>query len=299
MATLREYYETEFNHAVRHNIRFSGLEGVEGAILYDFGGGVLYLSLYVSEDNWQVPDFLRLAEAVKPGSQLITDSHVQLPRARTFQGADLTIQNKDGVPSFSVKYFGEDEWIRADELVGSGRVCIYTGADLSTSDKALIKNKALAFGLRIQFKTKSYAAMVSALEKPLAFISHDSRDNEVARAIAIGLQRLRCPVWYDEFSLKVGDHLRDSIEAGLKSCKKCVLILSENFLGNTGWTKREFDSIFTRELLESKNLVLPVWHSVTKQQVFEYSPGLANVFALNWVKGEDHVVRNLYNAITQ
>jgi TIR domain len=58
-----------------------------------------------------------------------------------------------------------------------------------------------------------------------------------------------CPVWYDEFALKIGDNLRDSIERGLKECRKCVLVLSPNFLTNGGWTKKEFDSIFTREIL--------------------------------------------------
>jgi hypothetical protein len=37
-------------------------------------------------------------------------------------------------------------------------------------------------------------------------------------------------VWYDEFSLKVGDSLRESIEKGIKECKKCILILTQNYL---------------------------------------------------------------------
>ena len=68
---------------------------------------------------------------------------------------------------------------------------------------------------------------------------------------------MRCPVWYDEYSVKVGDSLRASVEKGLKESKKCVLILSPNFLSNTGWTKTEFDSIFTRQILEGSNIVPP------------------------------------------
>ena len=105
-------------------------------------------------------------------------------------------------------------------------------------------------------------------------------------------------VWYDEFSLKVGDNLRDSIEKGLKECRKCVLVLSPNFFSNRGWTKREFDSVFTREVLEQKGLVLPVWYSVGKQDVYEYSPSLLNVKGLDWKQlGEDEVCRRLYIAI--
>jgi hypothetical protein len=112
--------------------------------------------------------------------------------------------------------------------------------------------------------------------RPMAFISHDSRDKETtARPLAVSLSQTLCPVWYDEFSLNVGDSLREKIEKGLKECKRCILILTPNFLSNTGWTKKEFDSIFTRELLENENLVLPIWSGVTAKDVFEYSPALA------------------------
>ena len=153
----------------------------------------------------------------------------------------------------------------------------------------------------IQFRSKTHLAERSKWEKPIAFISHDWRDKEdVAEPIARYFQSLLCPVWYDEFSLKVGDQLRESIEKGLKECKKCVLILSPNFLTNTGWTKVEFNSIFTREILEDRKLVLPVWYKVTKQMVFEYSPSLLNVVALDWQKnGKEEVCRQLHQAITK
>ena len=77
------------------------------------------------------------------------------------------------------------------------------------------------------------------IEKPMAFISHHSKDKDrIVRPLAIGLNSRLCFVWYDEFSLKVGDSLRESIESGIKDAKKCVLILTPNFLSNPGWTKR-------------------------------------------------------------
>ncbi len=105
-------------------------------------------------------------------------------------------------------------------------------------------------------------------------------------------------MWYDEFSLKVGDNLRESVERGLKNTKKCILILSKHFLSNVGWTKTEFDSVFTRELLQQESVVLPIWYDVTRKEVYDYSPSLANRVALDWSKvGEKEVVRRLYHAI--
>jgi hypothetical protein len=100
--------------------------------------------------------------------------------------------------------------------------------------------------LYITFRSMDYVKKIEELQKPLAFISHDSRDKDlIARPIAQSLNSKTCFVWYDEYSLKIGDHLRESIEAGIKDAKKCVLIITLNFLLNPGWTKVEFNSIFT------------------------------------------------------
>ena len=106
-----------------------------------------------------------------------------------------------------------------------------------------------------------------------------------------------CPVWYDEFSLKIGDSLRESIEKGLKECSKCILILTPNFLSNGGWAKREYDSIFTRELVERQNVILPVWHSISVDDVYKYSPVLADRLAVHWSMGVEEVSRKLLGAL--
>jgi len=58
-----------------------------------------------------------------------------------------------------------------------------------------------------------------------------------------------CPVWYDEYRLKVGDELRKSIENGIKECDKCIVVLSKHFFSNDSWTKAEFESIFVKQIL--------------------------------------------------
>ena len=108
---------------------------------------------------------------------------------------------------------------------------------------------------------------------------------------------LSCPVWFDEFSLRVGDSLRESIERGLKEARKCILLITPHFLANEGWRKREFDCVFTRELLKKKNVILPVWHEVTPNEVYEYSPSLANKVALKWSEGREDVASKLRQAV--
>jgi hypothetical protein len=186
------------------------------------------------------------------------------------------------------------------ELVFTGRFFVYTETDIPSAELQEVTELAASRRLALLIRGPEYAMARAKIEKPMAFISHDSRDkDDVARPIAIGLSKLSCTVWFDEFSLNVGDSLRESIEKGLKESKKCILVLSPRFLSNPGWTKVEFNSIFTREILEKKNLVLPVWYDVKKEEVFEYCPSLLDRLGINWGLGEDAVVKRLYRAITQ
>ena len=89
----------------------------------------------------------------------------------------------------------------------------------------------------------------------------------------------------------------ESIEKGLKECSKCILVLTPNFLGNKGWTRREYDSIFTRELVEKQKVILPVWNEISPEDVYQYSPILADRVAVQWSLGKEEVARKLLNAI--
>ena len=64
-------------------------------------------------------------------------------------------------------------------------------------------------------------------------------------------------------------------------------------------TKAEFDSIFAREILEEKLVILPVWHGVTKEQVFEYIPRLAHRVALNSQEGSVGLAKGLVQQLKE
>ena len=268
------------------------------ALLYDFTSFTAFLACYIPGDQHSPQMFFQLIEALQPGkSQVMFGDKVTLPSARTFPGK-LEIEEYQPF-RLCANFHGDPEWISSNEIPASTRVFIYSESRLNDDQISELKKRGKELGHRVQFRSIDHAEARSRFENPLAFISHDSRDKaEIARKIAVGLQRMLCPVWYDEFSLTVGANLRDSIEAGLKKCRKCILILSPNFFSNGGWTKKEFDSIFTREILEERQLVLPVWYGVTKQSVYDYSPSLLNVKGVDWNHlGEDEVCRQLCRVI--
>jgi hypothetical protein len=110
------------------------------------------------------------------------------------------------------------------------------------------------------------------------FISHASEDKgEVVRPLAEALRNGGLDVWYDEFELKIGDSLRRKIDYGLARSRFGVVVLSKAFFGK-GWTNYELDGLVTRSVT-GEQILLPIWHNITKQQVIEYSPSLADKLA--------------------
>ena len=112
------------------------------------------------------------------------------------------------------------------------------------------------------------------------FISHASDDKEsVVRPLAIALREKNLKVWYDEFELKIGDSLRQKIDKGLANSRFGIVVLSKNFI-RKGWTNYELDGIITKSI-SGQQVVLPIWHEITKQEVIDYSPSLADRLARN------------------
>lgn len=112
------------------------------------------------------------------------------------------------------------------------------------------------------------------------FISHASEDkDDVVRPLAVALRDMGLSVWYDEFELKIGDSLRRKIDKGLARSRFGIVVLSRNFI-KKGWTNYELDGIMTR-VVDGGQVLLPIWHDITKKEVVEYSPSLADKLARN------------------
>lgn len=112
------------------------------------------------------------------------------------------------------------------------------------------------------------------------FISHASEDkDEVARPLAKALQDEGLRVWYDEFELRIGDSLRRKIDKGLANSRFGVVVLSQSFF-TKGWPNYELDGLVTRAI-SGEQILLPIWHRVTKTDVIRFSASLADKLARN------------------
>jgi hypothetical protein len=124
------------------------------------------------------------------------------------------------------------------------------------------------------------------------FISHASEDkNEMARPLADKFIEQGLKVWYDEYTLTVGDSLRRCIDRGLAGCRYGLVILSPHFLQKE-WTQKELDGLVARDDGSEKR-ILPVWHNVRRSDVVAFSPPLADKLGVSTTKGLNHVVREI------
>jgi serine/threonine-protein kinase len=129
------------------------------------------------------------------------------------------------------------------------------------------------------------------------FISHATEDKDaVARPIASALRDCGYEVWYDEYSLKLGDNLRREIDHGLASCTFGVVVLSKSFFAKE-WPQKEMDALTCREASEGGKILLPVWHQVSSKEIARFSPMLAGRLGARTERGLENVVDAIKEAV--
>lgn len=127
------------------------------------------------------------------------------------------------------------------------------------------------------------------------FISHASEDKAFARQLAKKLEVLGLRAWFDEDAMKPGDSLRQEIDSGLAGSDFGVVVLSRHFFVKK-WTVAELNGLFTLKL-EGKNRIIPVWHEITKTEVANHSPMVADLIAIQASEGADSVAVKILKVV--
>ncbi|MGA8611671.1 MAG: toll/interleukin-1 receptor domain-containing protein [Xanthobacteraceae bacterium] len=282
MATLREYFQTDFGNALTYSFSWNTSDAIPVSV-----------DVKVGIETYSSAKFIAFFVPHHPQS-------VAICKELLFNGVADALKKSNDVRTIA-QFVGDIQYgtVGSDKAPFSNRVYLYAEDISDQTPNGDFEAIATQKGLWLTVRGQEYVKKKMVLERPLAFICHDTRDKgTIALPIAMGLLKMMCPVWYDEFSLKIGDSLRESIERGLKETRKCILVITPNFLSNTGWTKVEFNSVFTREILEKQTVFMPVWHSVSAKEVYDYSPSLADKVAIDWKLGENEVINKLYRAVT-
>ncbi len=130
-----------------------------------------------------------------------------------------------------------------------------------------------------------------------AFISHASEDKEmVARPLAKELKSLGYSVWFDEFSLKLGDSLSRSINRGLADSRYGIVIISIPFLKKQ-WTNYELGGLIARENLHGEKVILPIWHKITPEHIKEMALPLLDKIAATTDGGISNAIAKIIDVL--
>ncbi len=129
------------------------------------------------------------------------------------------------------------------------------------------------------------------------FISHASEDKPlIVEPLAQTLNALGFRVWYDTFTLKMGDSLNQSINNGLTESRFGIVVLSPNFFAKN-WPKRELDALVSQETIFGELRILPIWHDIDSKSLVNYSPTLVDKKGILSSNGVVNIIREIIRAV--
>ncbi len=96
-------------------------------------------------------------------------------------------------------------------------------------------------------------------------------------------------------ALRPGDSLLEKISEGLRSCDRGIVVLSHHFFAKH-WPQAELNGLFALESKERK-ILIPIWLSVTKEEVLIFSPILADRVAIQASIGIPLVVSQIRGVV--
>ena len=128
------------------------------------------------------------------------------------------------------------------------------------------------------------------------FISHASEDKEpFVRQFASILRDLGIDVWYDEYEIKPGMSIRESVDRGLVSCDVGVLIFSKWYFKKK-WTIWELNGLIQRMLDESA-LLIPIYYDLSHEELSHISPSLSDIMGIRFENDLDSLAQKVYEVI--
>lgn len=82
------------------------------------------------------------------------------------------------------------------------------------------------------------------------FISHSSKDKKDVESIIPYLNGQELPVWFDKYSISVGDSITESVQMGIEESDMVIFWVTDNFLVSN-WCQVEMTA-YVKKLIEEK-----------------------------------------------
>ncbi len=206
-----------------------------------------------------------------------TDNNAEAVKSE-YQQTLGSIKQHLGWLEASVSDFNSKIGSQVQTLINERKQKLVAAAGMMEAIGLPVKRRPELEDQQVRLSTKAMSKGTASPKKWDVFISHATEDKSaIARPLADALQKRGVAVWYDEFSLNLGDSLRGSIDYGLANSRYGIVILSKHFFGKN-WPVQELNGLSTREANGNK-VILPIWHGIGFEEVRTFSPILADRLA--------------------
>jgi hypothetical protein len=154
------------------------------------------------------------------------------------------------------------------------------------------KDRKLSFSIRDNMNWKD----LDKSERPTIFLCHDSRDKKSVEELYFALTRKSINVWFDKYSLEIGDSLTENIAKGLEEANHGIIFISKNFLSNDKWVKFELQTLMSKQIYTKEKTILPIWLDIEEKDL-ERHHWLREKVAVKFSEGIDVVSNKIISAI--
>ncbi|MEL6699809.1 MAG: TIR domain-containing protein [Bacteroidota bacterium] len=125
-----------------------------------------------------------------------------------------------------------------------------------------------------------------------AFISFAEQDKDSFVLPLIEALKLRGKsIWCSAIELHIGDSISEEINRAISLSKFGILILSPNYFKK--WPINELNALFAKYTSGEHNLLLPIWHNLSYENVLSKIPLIADKFAISSAKGIEVVADSI------
>lgn len=253
MTTVREYFDTDKKALTVERKWILNNGSIEIEILCKLS--------YRLEDKIKVFSFFFPKESDYNAIKFILDTQ-ELRNGKIDEFEDIQ----------TIRFLDSPEGLNLSNFFFVKNIFLYIDRVVEDKEKELIINYGKSIGFNIFIRDMKYSLECHELSTPLAFISQAFVDKDsLVRILANEMRSLNCPVWYDEYTLELGDNMVEKFDEGIKNTKYSIVVLSKSYITNTTWASYEFKKIIEKE----NNIIIPIWYGVSKDEVEKFSPGLS------------------------
>jgi hypothetical protein len=111
--------------------------------------------------------------------------------------------------------------------------------------------------VQAELMERMFVARLTASEGRRVFISHSSKDKQLATGLSVDLANRGYDPWLDTWKIRAGESIPAKVGNGIKDCDFMIVVLSKNSVASN-WVEREWQAKYWSEVSKGNVQVIPV-----------------------------------------